>query len=302
MAAGSAEFCRRPSEQVILASAGRIRSRGTGPWWRASPYEETREIVEDTRAVAPVNVQVKRLYSERREARWTNQRQQCGCPGRRPAGSATSVASSTIGRRSIACSSPWRRRVSNGEKRSSTSSIPSIVPSGCAAWRRSASARPRLGVPVRSRSGPGRMLDLRGGRFDQEAMIALLEETLRGAKTDGFGQTRLWANMEWALEEFPGVQDLVEFETRVNHILPKIRRSGRLCVRPHQVRRRRHDGCPPHPSAGHHRRVSPREPILRATRRIPARAPRPRRVDSAELTGDVRSPERPATEAIRCPI
>ena len=48
--------------------------------------------------------------------------------------------------------------VPNGEKRSSTSSIPSIVPSGCAAWRRSASARLPLGVPVRSRSGPGRML------------------------------------------------------------------------------------------------------------------------------------------------
>src|SRR3954447_60500 len=33
---------------------------------------------------------------------------------------------------------------------------------------------------------------LRGGRFDQEAMITLLEETLRGAKADGFGQTRVW--------------------------------------------------------------------------------------------------------------
>ena len=59
----------------------------------------------NTRAGAP-DVQVKRLYSERREARWTNQRVQCGCPGRRPAGSATSAASSTAGRRSIACSSP----------------------------------------------------------------------------------------------------------------------------------------------------------------------------------------------------
>ena len=134
---------------------------------------------------------------------------------------------------------------------------------------------------------------LRGGRFDQEAMMTLLEETLRGAKADGFGQTRVWANMEWALGEFPGVEDLVEYETRVNYLLPKIRRPGRLRVRPHQIRRRRHDGCPPHPSAGHHRRVSPREPVLRATRRIPARTPRPRRVDSAELTGDVRSPETP---------
>ena len=43
-------------------------------------------------------------------------------------------------------------------ERSSTSSIPSIVPSGCAAWRRSASARLALGIPVRSRSGPGSTL------------------------------------------------------------------------------------------------------------------------------------------------
>jgi MEDS: MEthanogen/methylotroph, DcmR Sensory domain len=62
---------------------------------------------------------------------------------------------------------------------------------------------------------------LRGGRFDKDAMMALLEETLRGAKADGFEQTRVWANMEWALGEFPGVEDLVEYETRVNYLLPK---------------------------------------------------------------------------------
>ena len=62
---------------------------------------------------------------------------------------------------------------------------------------------------------------LRGGRFDQEAMMTLLEEALAGAKADGFGQTRLWANMEWALGDFPGVEDLVEYETRVNYFLPK---------------------------------------------------------------------------------
>jgi hypothetical protein len=62
---------------------------------------------------------------------------------------------------------------------------------------------------------------LRGGRFDREAMMTLLEETLRGAKADGFGQTRVWANMEWALGEFPGVEDLVEYETRINDFLPR---------------------------------------------------------------------------------
>jgi hypothetical protein len=62
---------------------------------------------------------------------------------------------------------------------------------------------------------------LRGGRFDKEAMMTLLEETLRSAKADGFVQTRVWANMEWALGEFPGVEDLVEYETRLNDFLPR---------------------------------------------------------------------------------
>lgn len=62
---------------------------------------------------------------------------------------------------------------------------------------------------------------LRGGRFDQNAMLALIEEVLRGGKAQGFPLTRLVANMEWALEDRPGVDDIVEYETRLNYILPK---------------------------------------------------------------------------------
>ena len=62
---------------------------------------------------------------------------------------------------------------------------------------------------------------LRGSRFDQYAMLSLIGEALECGKSDGYGLTRLWANMEWALEEMPGVEDLVEYETRLNYILPK---------------------------------------------------------------------------------
>jgi hypothetical protein len=62
---------------------------------------------------------------------------------------------------------------------------------------------------------------LRGGRFDQEAMLALVEEAITSGKADGFGLTRLWGNMEWALEDRPGVEDLVEYEARLNHLLTK---------------------------------------------------------------------------------
>jgi hypothetical protein len=62
---------------------------------------------------------------------------------------------------------------------------------------------------------------LRGGHFDQNAMLALIEEVLQSGVKQGFPLTRLVANMEWALEDRPGVEDIVEYETRLNYVLPK---------------------------------------------------------------------------------
>lgn len=62
---------------------------------------------------------------------------------------------------------------------------------------------------------------LRGGRFDQNAMLGLIEEVLSTKKPTGGKITRLWANMEWSLEDFPGVTDIVEYESRLNYMLPK---------------------------------------------------------------------------------
>jgi hypothetical protein len=62
---------------------------------------------------------------------------------------------------------------------------------------------------------------LRGGHFDQDAMLALIEEVLAAGTAQGFPLTRLVANMEWALEDRPGVEDIVEYETRLNYVLPK---------------------------------------------------------------------------------
>lgn len=62
---------------------------------------------------------------------------------------------------------------------------------------------------------------LRNGRFDQNAMLELIQQVLSGGKTQGFPLTRLVANMEWALEDRPGVEDVVEYETRLNFILPQ---------------------------------------------------------------------------------
>jgi MEDS: MEthanogen/methylotroph, DcmR Sensory domain len=63
---------------------------------------------------------------------------------------------------------------------------------------------------------------LRGGRFDQDAMLAFLEAALKRGNADGFRLTRLIAEMEWALLDLPGVvSDLLEYEARLNYILPR---------------------------------------------------------------------------------
>ena len=62
---------------------------------------------------------------------------------------------------------------------------------------------------------------LQQDRFDQHAMLTLVEDVLSRSRQQGFPMTRLTANMEWALQAFPGVQDLVEYEARANYVLPK---------------------------------------------------------------------------------
>ena len=52
-------------------------------------------------------------------------------------------------------------------------------------------------------------------------MLALVEEVLTSGKAQGFSLTRLVVNMEWALEDRRGVDDIVEEETQLNYVLPK---------------------------------------------------------------------------------
>ena len=68
---------------------------------------------------------------------------------------------------------------------------------------------------------PWREAYLRGDRFDQDAAVALIEEILQSGAAAGYALTRLVAHMEWALLDKPGVDNLVEYETRLNYVLPK---------------------------------------------------------------------------------
>ena len=62
---------------------------------------------------------------------------------------------------------------------------------------------------------------LHGDRFDQDTWVASFEEVLQSGPAAGYARTRFLAQMEWALVDLPGVEDLIEFETRVNYVVPK---------------------------------------------------------------------------------
>lgn len=80
-----------------------------------------------------------------------------------------------------------------------------------------------IDVAAAERSGqleirPWEDAHLRDRRFNQLAMLDLVGDVLGRGKA-GFGLTRFWANMEWALTDTPGVEDIVEYETRLNHLV-----------------------------------------------------------------------------------
>ena len=62
---------------------------------------------------------------------------------------------------------------------------------------------------------------IKDDHFDQYRMIGTIKEALDPARKKPGKLTRLVANMEWALEDLPGVHDIVEYETRLNQVLPE---------------------------------------------------------------------------------
>jgi DNA-binding NarL/FixJ family response regulator len=76
----------------------------------------------------------------------------------------------------------------------------------------------RAQAPRQAEFVPWEDAPLRQGHFDQREMLRFLRETLSEASAQGFPRSRLIGHMEWALEDRPGVHDLVEFEARVNSL------------------------------------------------------------------------------------
>jgi len=61
---------------------------------------------------------------------------------------------------------------------------------------------------------------LRGDRFDQDAAVAFNRRILQSGAAAGYALTRLWDIWNWALLDKPGVNNLVEYETRLNYVFP----------------------------------------------------------------------------------
>jgi hypothetical protein len=87
----------------------------------------------------------------------------------------------------------------------------------------------QLGMPLPETSRAGKLdvlgwdeAFLRGGRFQQWEALARMEEIFqRGAR--GGAVTRYIADMEWSRGEVPGARELIEFEARLNYLIPKNR-------------------------------------------------------------------------------
>ena len=62
---------------------------------------------------------------------------------------------------------------------------------------------------------------LRNGYFDRRAMSALVEDMLSRTRAEGFPRARIIGHMEWALHDGSDLPALVEYEARMNDVLPR---------------------------------------------------------------------------------
>lgn len=76
------------------------------------------------------------------------------------------------------------------------------------------------------KSGQLELLDwertyLSRGRFDMARMPRLIEGLIAESRSQGFPLLRYVGNMEWCLEDKPGVDDVLEYESQLHLLLPK---------------------------------------------------------------------------------
>lgn len=101
-----------------------------------------------------------------------------------------------------------------------------IVNSGL--WEDHLKRLAEAGIDVEQAMGSGQLelrrwqdTYLRDDRFDQDAMLALLEEVLQSGTAAGYPLTRFISRVETGLVDKAGVDSWLEYETRVNYVVPK---------------------------------------------------------------------------------
>jgi hypothetical protein len=62
---------------------------------------------------------------------------------------------------------------------------------------------------------------LRNGRFDQNAMLDFIRQALDAGRALGFPRTRLIAHAELVMGTLDGANDFIEYESRLNYLLPR---------------------------------------------------------------------------------
>ena len=62
---------------------------------------------------------------------------------------------------------------------------------------------------------------LLGGTFAAERMVTILEQALIEAQNGPYGTFRGYGDMEWALKNLPGTDELIEYEARINTFGPR---------------------------------------------------------------------------------
>jgi DcmR-like sensory protein len=63
---------------------------------------------------------------------------------------------------------------------------------------------------------------VRDHTFDQDAMLASVETLIQSGAASGYPLTRLVGHhMDWVFRDKPAVNNFVEYEARLNHVLPK---------------------------------------------------------------------------------
>ena len=97
-------------------------------------------------------------------------------------------------------------------------------------------ARLRLGAPAPEMVEVTTWQDahLKGGTFDQDRMMAALEELIRDTAASGQPPVRLVGQMGWVFTSPPGIEQLVAYEASVNEVLNR-GKTPTVCV--YDVRR-----------------------------------------------------------------